>query len=150
MCSDIEAIKALKYRYARSLDLKKWDEFADCLTPDVTAEYGEDLSFADRDALVGYMRDNMGPGLISMHQVHHPEIVVDGDTATGTWYLFDKVLVPAFDFGLEGGAFYDDTYLRTDAGWRISRTGYRRTFEAAWKLSDPASYEVKTGTAYDA
>ena len=37
--SDVEAIKALKYRYVRTLDTKDWDGFAECLTPDVTADY---------------------------------------------------------------------------------------------------------------
>ena len=30
---DIEAIKQLKYRYLRTLDLKQWDEFAECFVP---------------------------------------------------------------------------------------------------------------------
>ena len=59
------------------------------------------------------MRENLGEGLISMHHAHHPEISVDGDTAEGRWYLEDKVIVPDFDFVLEGAAFYTDRYART-------------------------------------
>lgn len=142
MCGDVEAIKSLKYRYARALDTKQWDDFADCLTPDVTADY-DGLVFEDRDGLVDYMRTNMGPALISMHNVHHPEITVEGDQATGVWYLHDKVFVPDLDFALEGAAFYDDRYVRTPEGWRISRTGYRRTFEASWSLKDLPSFKVR-------
>ena len=112
LIEDIEAIKALKYRYTRCLDLKLWDEFTDCMTPDCSADYAG-LVFADRAALVEYMSTNMGPGLISMHHVHHPEISVDGDVATGIWYLEDKVIVSGFDFALEGAAFYEDRYVRT-------------------------------------
>ena len=36
----IEEIKRLKHRYFRTLDLKKWEEFGDCLSEDVTARYG--------------------------------------------------------------------------------------------------------------
>ena len=142
---DLEEIRQLKYRYFRFLDLKQWDEFANCLTPECTADYAG-LVFADRDALVSYMSDNMGPGLISMHHGHHPEIVVDGDSATGTWYLEDKVIVPDLDFVLEGAAFYEDTYTRTPDGWRISSTGYRRTYELSSTL---AGAKVRTGTAYE-
>ena len=35
----IEAIRALKYRYLRTLDLKRWDEFGACFTEDATASY---------------------------------------------------------------------------------------------------------------
>ena len=37
---DIHEITELKYRYARTLDNKLWDEFADTLTEDVQATYG--------------------------------------------------------------------------------------------------------------
>lgn len=146
---DIEQIKQLKYRYLRTLDLKQWDEYAECFLPEVTCDYAG-LVFEDRDALVDYMRENLGEGLISMHHAHHPEIAVDGDEATGQWYLEDKVIVPELDFVLEGAAFYSDRYVRTPHGWRIAHTGYRRTYEMSMSTADLASYQVKRGTAYDA
>jgi hypothetical protein len=54
------------------------------------------------------MRENLVPSVITMHHCHHPEITVDGDTATGTWYLEDKVIVPEQRFVLEGAVFYSD------------------------------------------
>src|SRR5262249_7061665 len=38
---DVEAIKQLKHRYWRCLDLKLWDELAGCFTQDAHVEYGE-------------------------------------------------------------------------------------------------------------
>ena len=145
--TDIDEISHLKYRYLRTLDTKQWGEFAACFIPEATADYNG-LEFTDRDALASYMEANLGEGFITMHQVHHPEIVVDGDTATGRWYLQDKVIVPAFQFMLEGAAFYDDRYVRTPDGWRIAHTGYRRTYEMSMSTADLASYKVKRGTAY--
>lgn len=134
---DVEQIRQLKYRYTRSLDLKDWDEFADTLTGDVTADYGRDLSFAGRDALVAYMRDSLGPAIITVHQCHHPEITVEGDTATGRWYLDDRVIVTEHRLLVTGAAFYDDAYRRcTDGRWRISRTGYVRSYEAMQPLPE--------------
>ena len=100
-------IKQLKYRYLRTLDLKQWDDFTECFVPEATGDY-TGLVFEDRDALVAFMRENLGDGLISDASRHHPEITVDGDEATGRWYLEDKVIVPEFDFVLEGAAFYTD------------------------------------------
>jgi SnoaL-like domain len=144
---DVRAICELKYRYLRTLDSKDWDGFEDCLVPEATGDYNG-LVFDDRDALVSYMRENLGAGLVTLHQAHHPEIEVDGDagdtgdTATGRWYLYDRVIVEAFSFMLEGGAFYTDRYVRTPDGWRVAHTGYRRTFEATYNLGDLPGFKL--------
>jgi hypothetical protein len=138
---DITQICQLKYRYLRSLDTKAWDDFADCFLPEATGDYNG-LVFDDRSALVAYMRENLGEGLVTMHQVHHPEIAVEGDTATGHWYLHDKVFVEEHRFMLEGGAFYEDRYARTPDGWRVAHTGYRRTFEATYNLADLPGFKL--------
>jgi hypothetical protein len=145
----IEEIKQLKYRYLRTLDLKRWDEFAAVFVPDATGKYGEGLTFANREELVGYMRENLLPSMVTMHHCHHPEIAVDGDTATGTWYLEDRVIAPEHRFVLEGAAFYSDRYVRTGEGWRISHTGYLRTFEATWSMNAVVGYQLKLGNAYE-
>lgn len=148
LLAEVEQIKQLKYRYLRTLDLKRWDEFAEVFVAGATGDYGEGLSFGSRDELVAFMRDSLGPQMITLHQCHHPEISVDGDRATGTWYLEDKVLMPEHRLVLEGAAFYGDRYVRTDDGWRIEHTGYRRTYEATMSMDDVPSYKIRIGTAY--
>ena len=148
--ADTEAIKQVKYRYLRALDTKHWDDFADTLTEDVTGDYGssvgEELHFTNRTDLVGYMRSALGPGIITEHRVTHPEITVSGDEASGTWYLQDRVIVAEFNFMLIGAAFYRDQYRRTTEGWRISSTGYDRTYEATMSLAG-IEFKVKPGRA---
>jgi len=145
----LDEVRRLKYRYLRTLDVKQWDDFADTLAPDVEASYGERLSFAGRDAVVDYMRSALPPTIITVHQCHHPEIEVDGDTATGTWYLEDKVLVLEHRLMLTGAAFYDDAYARgADGRWRITRTSYVRSYEAMQSL-DP-SWELTANRWADA
>lgn len=137
-------ITRLKYRYLRCLDTKQWEDFAACFAADATADYNG-LVFDDPVSLVDYMRTNMGAGVLTMHQAHHPEIdldTADPDRATGRWYLHDKVVVDAARFMLEGGAIYEDAYVRTHEGWRIARTGYRRTFEMTWDLDHPEKVRV--------
>jgi hypothetical protein len=152
MCSeDVAAIQRLKYAYFRCLDLKHWDEFATLFVPEATGSYGKDLEFGSRDELVGYMSSTLTADMITLHQAHHPEIEVDGDpgdTATGVWYLHDKVFVPAFDYALEGAAFYSDRYVRTPDGWKIAHTGYKRTFEASWRMSAAEGWKFEVGQAY--
>jgi len=150
--AEIEAIKHVKYRYLRALDTKHWDDFAATLTEDVTADYGKsmgsDHKFADRDSLVTFMRTAMPANLISEHRVNHPEITVTGpDSATGIWYLQDRVIVPDANLMLIGAAFYHDTYRRTADGWKISATGYQRTYDATMPLSDIPGFKVTFGEA---
>ena len=132
---DLHAIEQLKYRYIRCLDLKNWDEFAATLTDDVVASYGT-LQFCGRDAVVDFMRASLGAAIITVHHVHHPEITVDVDRATGTWYLQDTVLITEQRMLLRGAAFYDDEYVRAETGWRITRTGYTRSYESLETLPD--------------
>jgi hypothetical protein len=140
---DYEQLRQLKYRYLRCLDLKDWDGFADTLTADVSTDYGERLSFSDRDAVVDYMRSSLGPSIITVHQVHHPELQVEGDAATGRWYLEDKVIITEHRMLLTGAAFYEDGYRRCEDGqWRISRTGYIRSYEAMQSLDDTPSWKL--------
>ena len=140
---DVRELCLLKYRYLRFLDTKDWAGFESCFVSEATGDYNG-LVFDDRAALVSYMRDNLGEGLITLHQAHHPEIelAADGGTATGTWYLYDRVIVESFKFMLEGAAFYSDRYTRTDDGWRIAHTGYRRTFEATYDLADLPGFKL--------
>lgn len=143
---DKEAIERLKYRYLRALDTKDWDTFADTLTDDVTGDYGDRLHFTNRTELVEYMRSSLGPGVITEHRVTHPEITVDGDQASAVWYLQDRVIVTEFNFMLIGAGFYNDTYRRTPEGWKISATGYDRTYEATMSV-EGLDFKLKPGRA---
>ena len=148
---DLEDIKRVKYRYLRALDTKHWDEYADTMTEDVVGDYGSSLGeehhFTDRDSLVEYMRTSMPANIVTEHRVTHPEITVDGDEATGIWYLQDRVIVAEFDFMLIGAAFYHDQYRRTADGWKISATGYKRTYDATMSTeSSQLQGESRSGT----
>ena len=147
---DFRDIEQVKYRYLRTLDTKNWDEFADTLTEDVVGRYGESIGeehhFTSRDELVNFMRASLGPEIITEHRVNHPEIVIDGDEATATWYLQDKVIAPDFNFMLIGAGFYHDRYRRTPDGWKISETGYDRTYDASLSTAS-IDFKVKAGRA---
>lgn len=129
---EIEAIKQLKYRYFRCLDCKRWDEMAEVFTADATCAYDSGkYSYSGREAIVTFLRGALGSAsVISMHQGHSPEIVLEGpDAAKATWYLEDYLIFSEANTRLRGAAFYHDEY-RKDAGvWRIKHTGYVRSFE---------------------
>lgn len=139
----IRAIEQLKHRYMRAVDTKDWALFASTMAPDVTAVYGKRLKFDSRDELVGELSQRMDNTKITVHHLHQPEIVVDGDTATGTWALYDRVIRKSLNVLLEGAAFYTDEYRRgADGEWLISRTTYERLYEAEFSLDDLPSFTL--------
>jgi hypothetical protein len=144
----LEEIRRLKYRYLRCLDLKRWDEFALTLAVDATADYGtpvygERLKLAGRDEIVAFMSRRLGPEIITVHVAGQPEIDIDGERATGTWALQDTVIATGRQVVIMGAAFYEDRYRRDDDGvWRISHTGYDRTYEAMCTQADLPGFRL--------
>jgi SnoaL-like domain len=138
----LEEIRRVKYRYLRCVDLKLWDEIGEVFTPDATASYGtpamgKALDLAGRDEIVGFLRKNLGPGITTVHFASQPEIDIDGRTATGTWAFEDTVIATEYRVVIKGAAFYEDRYaLGEDGRWRISHTGYVRTYELSMSLDD--------------
>ena len=129
---DIELIKQLKYRYARCLDQKLWDEMPALFVEDAVAEYSAGkYRHEGAQAIVDWIRNGMGSeGFLSSHRMHHPEIRLTGpDTAHGTWALEDTVIETNFDLTIQGAAFYEDDYVKVDGEWRIQHTYYKRTYE---------------------
>jgi hypothetical protein len=132
IATELEAIRRLKYAYFRTLDLKQFDQLGLLLTEDATAAYEDAQTTLDgREAIVTWLTEALGgPEIVTEHHGHHPEIDFTSDTtANGTWYLQDRVIVPAADLEIAGTAFYADRYRLTDEGWRIAHTGYTRVFE---------------------
>ena len=52
----------------------------------------------------------------------HPEITVEGDTATGIWYLQDIFVELNHNVTIMGSALYDDAYRKESGEWKIART----------------------------
>ena len=136
---EIEAIRQLKYRYFRLLDTKRFGELGELLTDDATTSYQSGkLSYRGRQAIVDFLEESLGSGeIITMHNGHHPEIELTGPTtATGVWYLEDRVVARAHDFEVIGTGLYRDDYVKVEGGWKIRHTGYDRIFEENRRHSD--------------
>ena len=147
----LEEIRQVKYRYLRCVDLKLWDEIGDVFTEGATASYGtpamggQKIDLAGRDAIVDFLRANMGPAIISVHHASHPEITVNSDstTASGIWCFEDMIIATEYNVVIKGAAFYEDRYEKgADARWRIAHTGYQRTYEAMMSTADLPSFKI--------
>jgi hypothetical protein len=138
----LEEIRRVKHRYLRCVDLKLWDEVEDTFAPEATASYGtpaygEPIALTGRDATTSFLREKLGGNIITTHFAVQPEIDIDGDTATGTWPFEDTVIATGHQIVIKGAAVYEDRYRRCEDGrWRITHTGYTRTYEFTLPLKD--------------
>src|ERR1022692_2195558 len=97
----LEEIRQVKYRYLRCVDLKLWPEMAEVFPPDATADYGspatgQPLRFGSRDEIISFLRDKLGPDIITLHAAGQPEIDIDGAAASGTSRFEDTVVVTRY------------------------------------------------------
>jgi SnoaL-like domain len=115
------ALCELKARYCRLMDTKQWDAWRELFTEDyeldVTA--GTDLPvIKGREAAPDRVLSSIRHA-VTAHQVHSPEIRIDGDAASGIWAMQDRVI---FSNGtsLTGYGHYHDRFRRQDGQWRIA------------------------------
>ncbi len=139
----IELIKQLKARYFRFLDTRNLAGLESVFTEDATAHFkGADYEFEldGWSALEAFYTKSFTGKSFGMHNGHHPEITVDGDTATGIWYLQDIFIELNHNVTIMGSALYHDTYRKGATGeWRIASTGYERL----WEEIHPRGPEIK-------
>jgi len=55
----------------------------------------------------------------AIHHVTNPILEIDGDRATGRWYLWQPIVFAEGDQALWMAARYDDVYRREDGVWRF-------------------------------
>ncbi len=118
---DIEAIKALKARYFRTMDTKDWTGLAACFTDDLVADFreGPGMLAEGRDNYIGQLSEILKDAS-TVHHGHMPEIqLLDRANATGIWAMDDIVQLPGLF--IQGWGHYHEAYRKVDGEWKISR-----------------------------
>jgi len=76
------------------------------------------------------------PSPFAIHMVMNPDIEVNGDTATGSWYLFQACTYAEDNQAIWGSGRYDEEYVRLDGVWmfkHLKLTWFFWTpFEQGW------------------
>ena len=133
----IEAIKALKHKYFRALDQELFDEVRECFSRDGAIDYGPAGAYEQVEDFVAmisdYAKTNTAKGI---HQGFNPEIVVDGDTATGTWVCAYLSVDTEKGVSFKQTGIYEDRYVVEDGEWRIQHTANRPLFNETTALAD--------------
>jgi ketosteroid isomerase-like protein len=136
--ADWVAITELKARYCRLLDTKDWDGYAALFTDDAvldTSPAGGYGPIEGRDNFVPMIQSSLATAKTA-HQVHSPEVWVDGDVAHVTWAMQDRVHMPERGMSFTGYGHYHERYRRTVEGWRIAYTELTRLHVDAHPVAD--------------
>ncbi|TAL02167.1 MAG: nuclear transport factor 2 family protein [Rhodospirillaceae bacterium] len=131
------AISEVKARYCRMMDTKDWAGFADLFTDDFeldTSYVGGPPPIRGREAAVAAIRSWVETAKTA-HQVHSPEMKIEGDVAHVIWAMQDRVIWapdcrPVPDMGGHTGyGHYHERYVRKDGRWRIAAQRLTRLIE---------------------
>lgn len=119
--ADWVAITNVKAAYCRLLDTKDWKAWGDLFTEDFELDVSDSggTVMKGRDTIVASVRSSIEKAKTA-HQVHFPEITIDGDKAHAIWPMQDRVV---WEEGraLTGYGHYHEDYVRQDGRWRIAR-----------------------------
>lgn len=119
---DVNAIQRLKHEYCFAIDGGDYEEWASMFTEDGTFIRDNGDTFEGHDELFGFASEGFDAAFEhSAHVVTNPVIDVDGDEASGKWYLL------LFYENAEGNAGwtqaqYDDEYRKVDGEWKIAES----------------------------
>ena len=114
------AIANVKAAYCRLLDTKDWEGWGQLFTEDIVADVTDSGGevMRGRDAMVASVRGSIETTKTA-HQVHFPEITIDGDTAKAIWPMQDRLI---WEDGrtMTGFGHYHETYVKQEGRWQIA------------------------------
>jgi len=117
---DIEAIKQLKARYCAVCDDDHNTEKITTLFVEDGIWEGADLgSHQGHDAIRALFQSFKERISFSQHNVMNPIIEVNGDRATGTWYLLGPFTFRKGNRAIWLAARYDDDYVKVNSEWKF-------------------------------
>lgn len=132
---DVEAIKDVKARYFRGVDMRLEDVLYDVFAEDVHLDYSTACidpvtgvnhipgAGTAKGASVGVnMIIETQKGMVSVHHASVPEIrIIDERNAEAIWPMVDRLLFPAGHAIKEliGYGYYYDTYRKIGDKWKI-------------------------------
>ena len=117
---DADAIRRLRYEYCEYGNLYDAERFAALFAPDAVWDGGNAFGRQEGLEQIGQMVRDAGKRIrFSAHYIMNEMIDIDGDSATGRWWLFMPCTLDDESTWLF--ATYDDEYVRQNGRWLFKR-----------------------------
>ena len=128
--SDRMEIQQLLVDYSTAIDNRRFDDLDRVFTPDAYIDYTElggiEGTYPDVKAWLAEVLPNF-PAYF--HMLGNFDIRLDGDTASSRTILFNPMKLGEDGQIMFCGLWYDDEFVRTDAGWRMTRRVETKCFD---------------------
>jgi len=133
---DVESIKKLKARYTLAVDARDTEGVVSLFTADAVWDGGSFGRYEGADAIRAFFRAVPEQLSFFVHYVSNPLIEVDGNRATGSWYLLEPCTFAKGDRAVWGSARYDERYRRVGGDWKFEEMRlvslFWTPYEAGW------------------
>ena len=135
---DAQEIQNLQARYAYCVDSGQREKIPDLFAEAFVAEWVPLGSFDTKPALVAFLMGNAARNVMTRHQLQTPLIEVQGDRATGTWYMFGPAttVTESGPVALWMQGRYENEFVRTGGQWKFSRLkfsfNFLSSFDEGW------------------
>ncbi|MGW0158154.1 nuclear transport factor 2 family protein [Mycobacterium sp. NPDC003323] len=129
--SDRLEIQQLLVAYSTAIDARRFDDLDQVFTPDAYVDYramgGVDGRYPEVKAWLSQVLPNF-PAYA--HMLGNFDVTITGDTATARTLCFNPMVLG----GEEGqvlfcGLWYDDEFVRTAEGWRMTKRVEEKCFD---------------------
>lgn len=125
---ELAELQVLKSQYFRFLDTKEWASWRSLFTDDMLYMYDESVPSRGAGKAVTRGGDDFverASGLletrVTVHHGHTPELaIVDENTASGIWAMFDYVEDPDKGWAFQGYGHYHERYQKEHGQWRVA------------------------------
>jgi hypothetical protein len=129
--SDRFEIQQLLIDYSTAIDKRRFDDLDRVFTPDAYIDYramgGIDGRFPEVKAWLAQVLPNF-PAYA--HMLGNFDVRIDGDTATSRTICFNPMVLGGDQNQiLFCGLWYEDEFVRTPEGWRMSRRVEEKCFD---------------------
>jgi len=129
-------------RYATSVDTRDWDLFFSCYTDEINVDmvsvgFDQPMTMSVKDFMEIIQRA-VSAFDSTQHIVSNHVINIEGDNATLVSYLQAQHFRQddTSTFALLIGGYYDNSLIRTPAGWRINKYKVVKTWSTTTTLGD--------------
>ena len=121
--SDRLEIQELLVAYSTAIDTRRFDDLDRVFTPDAYIDYREMGGIDGRFPEVKAWLANVLPNFPAYaHMLGNFDVRIDGDTASSRTVLFNPMVLGGDrNQILFCGLWYEDEFIRTPEGWRMSR-----------------------------